>query len=104
MDQTVPTEGTYTTVARPHQLKRGDQYTEEMQHMDKPDRSVTVQFVTHGQLTYRGLDVPVFFVTAVDNWTKGKVIYSRTSWDFMSVTRTGTVNQPLPPAAATFTH
>ncbi len=87
-------EGTYTTVVRPHQLQQGDLFTEGVTMKDRPIRTVRIDAVVYGEVDYRSRRVPVLFVTGHDTRSHGKVAYTRTSWDFMEVTRIGTAGRP----------
>lgn len=98
------TEGTYSTVVRPHQLKRGDLFTESISMRDRYTRVVMIDSVVNGEIKYRGVHVPVMFVTGRDTRNRDKVIYTRTSWDFMEVTRTGKINRPAVPAVTEYVY
>lgn len=84
-------DGTYTTVVRPHQLKRGDVFTEPVSEPLRKDqfRDVVIESVAYGELNYRGFPAPVLFVTGIDTRSQKPVKYTRTAWDFMAVTRKG---------------
>lgn len=78
--------GTYQTIVRPHQLRRGDIFTETL---GKSVRNVVIEKVTYGEILYRGMYVPVLFVYGHDGMNSQPVRYTRTGWDFLKVTRTG---------------
>lgn len=102
--ETTLAEGTYTTVVRPHQLRRGDLFTEAISMRDRYTRVVMIDSVTYGEIRYRGAPAPVLFVTGRDTRNRDKVIYTRTSWDFLEVTRTGKINRPAAPAVTEFVY
>lgn len=79
--------GTYLTVVRPHQLKRGDIYTERLGR--DATRDVVIEKVTYGEIFYRGMLVPVLFVYGNDDRLKKRVIYTMTSWKFLEIVRAG---------------
>jgi hypothetical protein len=83
--------GTYLTVVRPHQLRRGDVYTETFSNegLGSNSRDVVIEKVTYGTVFYRGALVPVLFVYGYDDRMKRKVIYTWTSWRFVEIARTG---------------
>lgn len=90
--------GTYQTVVRPHQLKRTDLITEVLAPAATPGaknyvRYVVVEKVTYGEINYRGQLVPVLFVHGYDERLKHEVRYTRTSWEFIEVTRIGEAPQ-----------
>lgn len=86
-DDTEVRPGTYLTVVRPHQLRRGDIYTERLGKDDF--RDVRIEKVTYGEIFYRGALVPVLFVYGYDDRMKRKVIHTMTAWKFLEVTRVG---------------
>jgi hypothetical protein len=92
-----PAEGTYTTVVRPHQIKRGDLYNEGI-------RTVQFTHAEYGEIKYRGAWASVLFVTGRDTRTGHKVKYTRTSWDYLQVTRSGVVNRPVRDLNPTFVY
>lgn len=79
--------GTYLTVVRPHQLRRGDIYSERLGKDEY--RDVVIEKVTYGEIFYRGMLAPVLFVYGYDEKAKRKVIYTMTSWKFLEVARIG---------------
>lgn len=82
--------GTYLTVVRPHQLRRGDVLTERIHHdPQKPSRDVVIEKVTYGEVFYRGMLVPVLFVYGYDQKAQKKTINTMTAWKFLEVARTG---------------
>jgi len=83
-------EGTYTTVVRPHQLRRADVYTEVL---GKSVRRVVIEKVTYGEIVYRGRPVPVLLVHGHDEMNQRPVLCARTGWEFLEVTRTGEAPQ-----------
>jgi hypothetical protein len=90
--------GTYQTVVRPHQLKRTDIFTEVLSEAAAPGRkvhtrSVVIEKVTCGEITYRGRLVPVLFVHGYDERLKHPVIFTRTGWEFLEVARVGEAPQ-----------
>lgn len=82
--------GTYQTVVRPHQLKRTDVFVEPVGTVN---RHVVIEKVTYGEIHYRGSLAPVLFVHGYDERLKHRVIYTRTAWEFMEVTRIGEAPQ-----------
>lgn len=82
--------GTYQTVVRPHQLKRTDVFTEVL---GNHARNVVIEKVTNGEIPYRGRVVPVLFVHGHDESNQRPVIYTRTGWEFLEVTRVGEAPQ-----------
>jgi len=82
-----PKKSMRSTVVRPHQLRRGDLITEQVIDDDRPERTVVINSVAHGEVSYRGGRAPVLFVTGRDTRNGNQVVYTRTSWDFMEVTR-----------------
>jgi hypothetical protein len=86
---------TYTTVVRPHQLKRTDTLVEAVDgHTSTAfHRYVSVESVSYGEISYRGARVPVLFVTGTDRTTGHRVVYTRTSWEFLTVERIGEAPQ-----------
>lgn len=93
-------QGTYNAVVRPHQIKRGDMYYEDLAFDDEYTRAVVLESAVNGTLNYRGHSVPVIFVTGQDVRKHTKVHYAWTEWKFLSVTRTGSVNRPAPATRA----
>lgn len=87
---TVAPAGTYITYVRPHQLKRTDTFVEAV---GKNIRRVVIESVTNGEIPYRGHRSPVLFVTGVDQINGRKVVYTKTSWEFMEVQRIGDAPQ-----------
>lgn len=79
--------GKFTTVLRPHQLRRGDVYTDHVP--TGGTRDVSVDTVEYGEVYYRGRMTPVLFVTGYDHRLNKVVKYTRTSWEFLTVTRVG---------------
>lgn len=90
---------TYDTVVRPHQVKRGDLYYEAIVG-DPHSREVRLLSATNGEVDYRGRRVPVLFITGLDTRNGVKVHYTRAPWDFLTVTRVGTVDHPAPATRA----
>lgn len=79
---------TYQTVVRPHQLRRGDVFT-ETPYLHKHSRSVIINRVVHGEITYGSALAPVLFVDGVEIGSGIEVHYTKTSWEFLEVTRIG---------------